>query len=151
MRPVRPEPPVLLSVARNWQGTDVSCFSATTTALSGPQGWRPPQLDALGADTDVVSVTIGGNALGFSSNLATCVGLAVKDPTGNPCQTFLTSDGTDRLAQRVDDIVPTIADALDALRQRTPYAEVLVAGRLSRPVPGRRGRLHQLRRTARRR
>ena len=120
--------PSLLAAAGNWRLTDVSCSGATTTALAGPQGSQPPQLDALGADTDVVTLTIGGNDLGFSSNLATCAGLTSKDPTGNPCQTFFTSDGTDRLAQRVDDIAPRITAALDAVRQRAPYAEVLVVG-----------------------
>jgi lysophospholipase L1-like esterase len=120
--------PSLLAAARNWQLTDVSCSGATTTALAGPQGSQAPQLDALGADTDVVTLTIGGNDLGFSSNLATCAGLAAKDPTGNPCQTFFTSDGTDRLEQRVNDIAPKIAAALDAVRQRAPRARVLVVG-----------------------
>ncbi|WP_435863524.1 SGNH/GDSL hydrolase family protein [Streptomyces prunicolor] len=120
--------PSLLAAARNWQVTDVSCSGATTTALAGPQGTQPPQLDTLGTDTDVVTLTIGGNDLGFSNNLATCAGLTSKDPTGSPCQTFFTSDGTDQLAQRVDDIAPRIAAALDAVRERAPHAKVLMVG-----------------------
>ncbi|WP_406130300.1 SGNH/GDSL hydrolase family protein [Streptomyces sp. NBC_00989] len=120
--------PSLLAAARNWQLTDVSCSGATTTALAGPQGSQPPQLDALGVDTDVVTLTIGGNDIGFSSNLATCAGLTSKDPAGHPCQTFFTSDGTDRLAQRVEDTAPKIAAALDAVRQRAPHAKVVVVG-----------------------
>ncbi|MBK3575906.1 SGNH/GDSL hydrolase family protein [Streptomyces sp. MBT65] len=120
--------PSLLAAAKNWQATDVSCSGATTTALAGPQGSRPPQLDALGTDTDVVTLTIGGNDIGFSSNLATCAGLTSKDPAGNPCRTFFTSDGTDRLAQRVDDTAPKIAAALDAIRERAPHAKVVVVG-----------------------
>ncbi|MFD3309083.1 SGNH/GDSL hydrolase family protein [Streptomyces sp. NPDC058694] len=120
--------PSLLAAARNWQLTDVSCSGATTTALAGPQGSQPPQLDALGADTDVVTLTIGGNDIGFSRNLATCAGLTSKDPTGNPCQAFFTSGGTDQLEQRVNDTAPKIAAALDAVRQRAPHAKVLVVG-----------------------
>jgi len=120
--------PSLLAAAKNWQLTDVSCSGATTTALAGPQGAQPPQLDALGADTDVVTLTIGGNDLGFSNNLATCAGLTSKDPTGHPCRTFFTSDGPDLLAQRVNDIAPKITAALDAVRQRAPHAKVLVVG-----------------------
>lgn len=120
--------PSLLAAARNWQPTDVSCSGATTADLAGSQDAQPPQLDALRADTDVVTLTIGGNDLGFSSDLATCAGLTAKNPTGNPCQAFFTSDGTDQLAQRVDDIAPRITAALDAVRQRAPYAEVLVVG-----------------------
>ncbi|MFD4503576.1 SGNH/GDSL hydrolase family protein [Streptomyces sp. NPDC058457] len=120
--------PSLLAAATHSQLTDVSCAGATTTALAGPQGAQQPQLDALGADTDVVTLTVGGNDIGFSSDLATCAGLAAKDPTGNPCQTFFTSDGTDRLEQRVDDTASKIAAALDAVRQRAPRAKVLVVG-----------------------
>ncbi|MCX4903965.1 SGNH/GDSL hydrolase family protein [Streptomyces sp. NBC_00878] len=120
--------PSLLATVKNWQLTDVSCGGATTAALTGPQGTKPPQLDALDAGTDVVTLTIGGNDLGFSSNLATCARLTSSDPTGNPCQTFFTNTGTDRLAQRVNEIAPSIAEALDSIRQRAPRAKVLVVG-----------------------
>ncbi|MEV0739095.1 SGNH/GDSL hydrolase family protein [Streptomyces sp. NPDC050549] len=120
--------PSLLAAARNWQLTDVSCSGATTAALAGPQGSKAPQPDAPGADTDVVTLTIGGNDIGFSGNLATCAGLTSKNPTGNPCQTFFTSDGTDRPAQRVDDTAPKIAAALDAVHERAPRARVVVVG-----------------------
>lgn len=120
--------PSLLAAAKKWQLTDVSCSGATTTALAGPQGSRPPQLDALGADTDVVTLTMGGNDIGFSRNLSTCAGLTSQDPTGSPCKTFFTSGGTDQLEQRVNDTAPKIAAALDAVRQRAPHAKVLVVG-----------------------
>ncbi|MFI9756515.1 SGNH/GDSL hydrolase family protein [Streptomyces sp. NPDC051963] len=118
----------LLAAAKNWQLTDVSCSGARTTALAGPQGSKPPQLDALDADTDVVTLTIGGNDIGFSDNLSTCARLTSQDPTGNPCRTFFTSGGTDQLEQRVNDTAPKIAAALDAVRQRAPHAKVLVVG-----------------------
>ncbi|MGA6222813.1 SGNH/GDSL hydrolase family protein [Streptomyces umbrinus] len=120
--------PSLVAAAKNWQLTDVSCSGATTTALAGPQGSRPPQLDALGADTDVVTLTMGGNDIGFSRNLSTCAGLTSQDPTGSPCRTFFTSGGTDQLEQRVNDTAPKIAAALDAVRERAPHAKVLVVG-----------------------
>ncbi|MFJ6086930.1 SGNH/GDSL hydrolase family protein [Streptomyces sp. NPDC092369] len=120
--------PSLLAAARNWRLTDVSCSGATTTALAGPQGAQSPQLDALSEDTDVVTLTIGGNDLGFSNNLATCASLTSQDPAGHPCQTFFTSDGTDRLEQRVNDIAPKITAALDSVRERSPHAKVVVVG-----------------------
>ncbi|MCX4911142.1 SGNH/GDSL hydrolase family protein [Streptomyces sp. NBC_00878] len=120
--------PSLLATAKSWQLTDVTCSGATTTALAGPQGSKPPQLDALGADTDVVTLTIGGNDIGFSSNLATCARLTSSDPTGNPCKTFFTSGGTDQLEQRVNDTAPKIAAAVDAIKQKAPRAKVLVVG-----------------------
>jgi lysophospholipase L1-like esterase len=120
--------PSLLAAAKNWQPTDVSCGGATTAALAGSQGTKPPQLDALDAGTDVVTLTIGGNDLGFSDNLATSARLASDDPTGNPCQTFFTNTGADRLEQRIQDIAPRIVEALDDIRGRAPRAKVLVVG-----------------------
>ncbi|MFK0283061.1 SGNH/GDSL hydrolase family protein [Streptomyces sp. NPDC090499] len=120
--------PSLLAAATRRRLTDVSCAGATAAALAGPQGSQQPQLDALGAGMDVVTLTIGGNDIGFSGDLATCAGLMAEDLAGNPCQTFFTSDGTDRLAQRVDDTAPRVAAALDAVRQRAPRAEVVVVG-----------------------
>jgi len=47
---------------------DVSCSGADTGDMTAPQptdaGTNPPQLDALSADTRVVSLQIGGNYIG---------------------------------------------------------------------------------------
>lgn len=57
--------------------TDVSCSGATTAHLTGPRGNIPPQLDALTPDTRLVTITIGGNDLGYIGGLsvASCAGL----------------------------------------------------------------------------
>ncbi|SFF81843.1 GDSL-like Lipase/Acylhydrolase family protein [Actinacidiphila alni] len=120
--------PSVLAAATSWRLTDVSCTRATTAALAGPQDSLPPQFDALDRGTDVVTLTIGGNDLGFSNNLATCAQLAAGDPAGDPCHAFFTSGGTDQLAQRVQDIAPRITEALHGIRQRAPHARVYVVG-----------------------
>lgn len=55
---------------------DVSCGGATTRHVL--EGWNelPPQIDALTADTALVTVTIGGNDLGYVGRLfaASCAG-----------------------------------------------------------------------------
>ena len=55
---------------------DVSCGGATTKHVL--EGWNelPPQIDALTADTALVTVTIGGNDLGYVGRLfaASCEG-----------------------------------------------------------------------------
>ncbi|MFI6274607.1 SGNH/GDSL hydrolase family protein [Streptomyces sp. NPDC050988] len=48
--------PSLLAAVENWQLTGSSCGGATTVALTGPQGTKSPQLDALDADMDVVTL-----------------------------------------------------------------------------------------------
>jgi hypothetical protein len=68
---------------------DVSCGGAQTTNLLGPWGPKPPQLDAVDAETRLVSVTIGGNDLGYMAGLmtASCRNVAASagaaDPAGH--------------------------------------------------------------------
>jgi len=48
---------------------DVSCSGATTEHLLGPWNELKPQLDAVDADTRLVTVTIGGNDVRFTAGL----------------------------------------------------------------------------------
>lgn len=56
---------------------DVTCSGATTLEMTQPQtfsdGVNPPQLDAVAADTDLVTLQIGGNDIGFAEVLQTCL------------------------------------------------------------------------------
>jgi hypothetical protein len=46
--------------------TDVSCGNATTdNILTTPQKDHPPQIDAVTPDTKLVTITIGGNDVGY--------------------------------------------------------------------------------------
>lgn len=58
--------------------TDVSCAGATTANVLGPWGDIPAQVDAVAGDTRLVTVTIGGNDLGYVGGLmaASCANLA---------------------------------------------------------------------------
>ena len=51
--------------------------SGATSLLLGKRGGESSQLGALTSDTKVVSVTVGGDDLGFVKVLAACVGLMV--------------------------------------------------------------------------
>lgn len=71
-------------LARNLrlQLTDVSCSGATTAHLLGPWAELPPQLDALTGDTALVTVTIGGNDVGYIGRLvsSSCQQLPASSP-----------------------------------------------------------------------
>ena len=65
----------LLATRLNLALTDVSCSGATTAHLTGrrpvPGGNSlPPQLDALTPDTRLVTITIGGNDIGYIGRLS---------------------------------------------------------------------------------
>ena len=117
--------------------TDVSCSGARTDNMTAPQpgpllggGTNPPQFDALAPDTDLVTVTISGNDIGFSDIVGTCTRLSSTDPLGNPCERQATAGGTDIYAQRIVDAAPKVAGVLEGIRQRSPRATVLLVGYL---------------------
>jgi lysophospholipase L1-like esterase len=113
---------------------DVSCGGATTDDMLGsqsvPLGSNAPQFDALTPATDLVTVTIGGNDLGFTSILETCAAESLTNPLGHPCQTHYTAGGTDQLAAQVRATAPKVAAVLAGIRQRAPQATVVVVGYL---------------------
>jgi lysophospholipase L1-like esterase len=49
--------------------TDLSCGGATTGHIVGAWNELPPQIDALRADTKLVTITIGGNDVGYIGGL----------------------------------------------------------------------------------
>jgi lysophospholipase L1-like esterase len=135
--------PALLARAlriRNY--TDVSCGGARTDNMTAPQlvrlGSNPPQFDALAPDTDVVTVTIGGNDIDIGDLIVTCTRLSATDPFGNPCERQATAGGTDFYAQRIAAVAPKVARVLEGIRQRSPRATVLLVGylRILPPVAG---------------
>lgn len=100
--------------------TDVTCSGADTDDLTGRQrmldGNRAaPQLDALSADTDLVTLGIGGNDFGIFSSLIDCV----EGCTPQRNAVLLRNAG--RVEQRV-------ADAVRAIAKRSPDAEIYVVG-----------------------
>lgn len=107
---------------------DVSCSGATTDNMWKAQGANEPQLNALNRATDLVTVQIGGNDVGFSSIIGTCARLSSQDPTGDPCRRYYTSSGIDQLTVAIARTAPKIDAVLRAVHARAPHARVLVVG-----------------------
>ncbi|GLZ50841.1 lipase [Actinomycetospora sp. NBRC 106378] len=109
--------------------TDVSCSGATAAAFATAQrtdsGTNPPQYDALGAGTRLVTIGIGGNDIGFAEIVRACLSAL---PFGSPCRDRFTAGGVDRLRERVADLGPTLASVLREVHRRAPGATVAVVG-----------------------
>jgi len=107
--------------------TDASCSGARTTHMTASQstdaGTNPPQFNALTPTTNVVSVQIGGNDIGFSEILQNC---ATANPFGKPCQNRYASGGVDQLQARIAATAPKIDAVLATIRSRSPNARILV-------------------------
>jgi lysophospholipase L1-like esterase len=111
---------------------DVSCSGATTENVTGPQsvplGTNPPQLDALAPDTQLVTISIGGNDIGFGDIVTECATRSPLQPTGSACKDHYTAGGSDELAQRIENAAGKVARVLAAIGERSPDARVLLVG-----------------------
>ncbi|MBC3844270.1 SGNH/GDSL hydrolase family protein [Streptacidiphilus sp. 4-A2] len=97
-----------------------------------PGGWpqRPPQLDALHLDTDLVSVGIGGNTLGFGDIVTECLARGLTTlGLGKPCTNYYTTgDGRAWLDQHFAQLDYQFTEMMDGIRARAPHARVAVVG-----------------------
>ncbi|MBP0452711.1 SGNH/GDSL hydrolase family protein [Kitasatospora sp. RG8] len=129
--------------------TDVTCAAAKVKAMTQPQydaflRVNDPQLDAVTADTDLVTLGIGGNDLGatdlgLGDLVGVCIAGAVVNPLGTPCKdvfhhgywdwsTWSWQYGNDDLADRTAAAKPQIADTLQRIHAKAPKARVLLVG-----------------------
>ncbi len=127
--------PSLVAAARpGTELVDQSCSQADSSHLTQPQDTGssvvPPQLDAVNADTDVVTLGIGGNDFDLFGNLmGYCTALRDQDPKGSPCREAAQQPGVGDVYL---DVLPQIRDhvarAVREIRRRAPDAQVLVVG-----------------------
>jgi lysophospholipase L1-like esterase len=106
---------------------DPSCSGATTDDMTQTQevefGSNPPQFNSLDASTQVVSLTIGGNDIGFSEVAESCITL---NPFSTPCKDKYDAGGHDQLAERIANTAPKLAAVLQGIHSRAPNARVFV-------------------------
>jgi lysophospholipase L1-like esterase len=127
LRSVRNYPHVV-AAALGAQLVDVTCGGADTTHYAtGQYPGVAPQLDALSSDTQLVTMTIGGNDSSvFIDSILECgvAGLSTLG-TGSPCR--------DRYGSSFEDTIrtttyPSLVNALQAVRAAAPDARVAILG-----------------------
>ena len=115
---------------------DVACGAAQTKDFTGSQYWGVgPQLDAVNADTDVITMTIGGNDDGlFIGTIAACASAsALTWGFGSPCKSLYGNT----FANKIDNIVyPNVRNALLATKAKAPNARIAIIGYLEQLPPG---------------
>ena len=84
---------------------------------------NPPQFNALTTDTQIVTLQIGGNDIGFTSILENC---ATANPFAHPCRDKYVVNGHDTLADRIAATAPKVAAVLQGIHTRSPNARVFV-------------------------
>lgn len=113
---------------------DVSCGGADSPDMTGSQqtalGPVAPQFNALTRETDLVTVSIGGNDENvFGTLVGYCPALRAKDPTGSPCRDEMRADpGGDRLMNATARTRDRVDAVVAEIRQRAPQARIVVVG-----------------------
>ncbi len=106
---------------------DATCSGATTADMTSPQetelGTNPPQFNSLDSETTRVSLTIGGNDIGFAEIALSCVTV---NPFSTPCKDQYDSGGKDQIAERIAATAPKVAAVLQGIHSRAPNAKVFV-------------------------
>jgi lysophospholipase L1-like esterase len=122
--------------------TDVTCSGASTKHLwsthgvspdqefaeyGGDLGYtghpgNPPQLDALRPTTDVVTLQVGGNDIGFGGLATTCGEGAI---AGDGCRAAVEAEHP---YERIAATAPKIRAVLEEIRRRSPKAKIHVLG-----------------------
>lgn len=108
--------------------TDVTCGAAQTNHLK--EGQYPgvaPQLDAVSEDTDLVTLTIGGNDNGVFIGAVLACGSAglTTIGKGSPCKNIWGSHFDDQVTEKT---YPAVKEALTAIQDKAPNAEVAILG-----------------------
>ncbi|SPT63492.1 MULTISPECIES: SGNH/GDSL hydrolase family protein [Actinomadura] len=97
-----------------------ACSGAKTGDVLKGRGGEPPQIGRIGADTSLVTISIGGNDVGFSRVLAGCV---VRLPWSKGC----TAQG-EEIAGRMAELRRSLPDLIAKITERAPRARVVVMG-----------------------
>lgn len=130
--------PHQLAAALDLTLVDVTCSGAVTADLATGQQTGgttvDPQFDALSADTRLVSLTMGGNDLGFSAIAGYCASLSgpdgpVRGGDGQAadCESHYVTGGDDTLADELaDSLRPALTAALATIKAKAPQADIVV-------------------------
>lgn len=143
IRPAQPDSGLCFRAAKNYPQRlarrleasdlrDVTCSGATTAdILTGSRQTDEPQIAAVRPETDLVTLSIGGNDGGLYGRLIQC-GRVSGNRDDSPCRDAL-GDGVLRILARTGD---DVADVLREVRDRAPDARVLLVGYLRMVPPG---------------
>ncbi len=120
----------IVAERRGYALNDVSCAGAETVDLYQEQEpGIPPQLTALDEDTDIVTLTLGGNDHGVFGTAATeCTRAMIELPhDSSPCRARFGSNFVESI-QTVT--YPDLVRALADIHTAAPNARVIIAGYL---------------------
>jgi lysophospholipase L1-like esterase len=100
--------------------TDVTCNGATiANILYTSQGDAAPQIDSVSPDTALVTVTIGGNDIRYTSSTFTCAGTAPNDHCSANLDQAMIEEALNQLPIK-------LGEMLDAIKAKAPQAGIVL-------------------------
>ena len=120
--------PHVIAAATGAQFVDVTCGAAETKHFTTSQyPGVPPQVDALGTSTDLVTMTIGGNDSNvFIGAILACGSAGILTlGNGSPCKNLYGTYFEDTIRNTT---YPALVAALRAVRAKAPNADVAILG-----------------------
>jgi hypothetical protein len=126
--------PHLAAAALGFTLTDASCSGAKVADMTGPQstdaGTNPPQLLAVSASDEVVTLGIAGNDIDFTGIVENCIAATPWGPTrvGRTCKAYYDPSGHDLVAAEIAALQPRVQATLAQVHARAPQAKVFVVG-----------------------
>jgi len=110
----------LVAAALDLAHTDVSCNGATIpNIVDTPQRDAAPQIDAVGSDTALVTVTIGGNDIRYTSSTFACAGKA-------PSEACTANLDQAAISEAVKQLPTQLGAMLDAIHAKAPQASIVL-------------------------
>jgi lysophospholipase L1-like esterase len=112
---------------------DASCSGAGIDEMTAPQDVNPgpanpAQFDRLDDSTQLVTIGIGGNDIGFEEIVRAC---ATADRSSRPCQDRYLRGDNDEVKDRIAATGPKVGDVLSGIRTRAPEARVFLVNYIS--------------------
>ena len=110
--------------------TDVACSGATTEDITDhaqhtKHGAVQRQIDAVGATTDLVTITIGANDVGLAADAERC---RVKSPYSAPCSNDLVVDDVDSISTAINLNLQGWSTLIDRVHAKAPKARIVLVG-----------------------
>lgn len=123
--------PHLVAAAVGLDLTDVSCIGATIDNISvTPQAMNPLQIESVTPATRVITITIGGNDVRYSSSFAACGmdgmnGRSCLEPSGDAAAPEVDPAAIDDLLNHEED---KLVAMLGKVKQAAPAADIYLVG-----------------------
>jgi lysophospholipase L1-like esterase len=117
----------LFAAKRGLTLKDVTCSGATTAGILTGQRMLPPQLDAAGPQTQLVTISVGGNDVQLAGNLFTwsCANAPGKIP--GAWRPWICRDETpqSKIEEEFGELEAHMRAIVDGIHQRAPHARVV--------------------------